>query len=290
MTYSYDFLVEEDIDTVQNVVCGTNDGITLIFPNIDITNRLPKEHVLDVYSRYGVNYDSFTIYNNVKAFIAQICADMSAEEVYIGNFTTLDDKLKDLLIEHQITEKTGIQIGMVKVYKPYVKESNILNNFKLRAEEEAKRKALIVLNERIKQENENELLKKKGVNDLEAAKNAARIARELDDKNGELSRQSIELKMKTDAANNAASITQINANAKALQMKIEGDAHAFITKQMGDALTPAFVEMKRHEASMNNAKMIIGDQIPKNGWLNMGNSQDSDAAVKASCVHGSCDV
>ena len=282
LTYSHDFLVEEDIDTVRDVVCGTNDGITLIFPSIDITNRLPAEHVLSVFSRYGQEYDQFTIYKNVNAFIGQICAEMSAEEVYIKNFTDIDDKLKDLLIKHHENEKTGIEIKMVKVYKPYAKDSDIIEKFKQRAEHEANRKALIVKNEEQKQFNTNELLKKKGLDDLAKQENAARISRELDNKNGELERQSIELQMKTQLANNEAAITQIEANAKAMKLKTEGDAQAFIVKQMGDALTPAYVELKRHEASMNNAKMIIGDQIPSNGWLNMGSEKNPDDATKIS--------
>lgn len=285
LTYAYDFLVEEDIDTVRNVVCGTNDGITLIFPSIDITNRLPAEHVASIFSRYGIDYDSFTIYKNVNAFIGQICAGMSAEEVYIKNFTDIDDKLKDLLIKHHETEKTGIEIKMVKVYKPYAKDSDIIQKFKQRAEHEANRKALIVKNEEQKQFNTNELLKKKGLDDLAKQENAARISRELDNKNGEAERQTIELQMETQLANNKAAITQIEANAKAMKLKTEGDAQAFTIKQIGDALTPEYVKMKLGEASMNNAKMIIGNEIPDNGWINMGSTVDSKTTAKISSEH-----
>ena len=160
------------------------------------------------------------------------------------------------------------------MYKPYAKDSDIIEKFKQRAEHEANRKALIVKNGELKQHNTNELLKMKGLDDLKKQDNAARIARELDSKNGELERQAIELQMETQLANNKAAITQIEANAKAMKLKTEGDAQAFTIKQIGDALTPAYVEMKRNEASLNNAKMIIGDQIPNNGWLNMGSEKD----------------
>jgi hypothetical protein len=282
LTSSYDIYVEEDIDTVPNVNCGTSDGVTLVFRRIDITNRLPPKHVSKVFSRYGKDYDKFTIYNNVNAFMQQICAEMTAEEVYIKNFTDIDDKLKELMVNHHQSEDTGIEIKMVKVYKPDGVGTDILNKFKQRAEHEAKRQALVVENEVQKQKNANELLLRKGEDEVTKQENAARLARELDNKNAELKRQNVDLRIKTEKANNDATISQIDANAKALRVKIEGDARAFVIKQMGDALTPSYVELKKAEASLNNAKMIIDGESIKNGWVNMG----PDSSMSKSGING----
>ena len=76
-------LVEEQVDSVQMVECGTKDGITLVFPRIDVHNILPRGKAREMFLRFGHDYDQLTIFKNVKFFTGQICATMTAEEVFL---------------------------------------------------------------------------------------------------------------------------------------------------------------------------------------------------------------
>jgi hypothetical protein len=177
-TSADDILVEEQEDIVQKVECGTKDGITLIFPKIAVHNKLPKEKVHATFKRYGADYDQLTIFKNVKFFVGQICADLTAEEVYLTKYNSLDEKLQNELKTYQEEMDTGIKILKVKFYKPVAKDSQILNQFQRRAEGEAERQALLAEQEKIKQENANALSEAKGKEEIESAKNKARLERE----------------------------------------------------------------------------------------------------------------
>lgn len=177
-TSADDILVEEQQDIVPNVECGTKDGITLIFPQIAVHNQLPKEKVHATFKRYGAEYDQLTIFKNVRFFVGQICADLTAEEVYLTKYNSLDEKLQNELILYQEKMETGIEILKVKFYKPLAKDSQILKQFQRRAEGEAERQALLAEQEKILQQNENALSEARGREAIETAKNTARLERE----------------------------------------------------------------------------------------------------------------
>ena len=179
LTSSWDMLVEEQVDSVQMVECGTKDGITLVFPRIDVHNILPRSKAREMFLRFGHDYDQLTIFKNVKFFTGQICATMTAEEVFLTQFNQLDEQLQELLVKYQTEKVTGIDITKVKFYKPQARNSNILIEFQKRAESEAERQALVAANERIAQENANMIKAAKGQNDLVTAKELAVLQRDL---------------------------------------------------------------------------------------------------------------
>ena len=116
------------------------------------------------------HHDQLTIFKNVKFFTGQICATMTAEEVFLTQFNQLDEQLQELLVKYQTEKVTGIDITKVKFYKPQARNSNILIEFQKRAESEAERQALVAASERIAQENANMIKAAKGQNDLVTAK------------------------------------------------------------------------------------------------------------------------
>ena len=246
ITSADDILVEEQEDIVLKVECGTKDGITLIFPKIAVHNKLPKEKVHATFKRYGANYDQLTIFKNVKFFVGQICADLTAEEVYLTKYNSLDDKLQNELKTYQEKMDTGIKILKVKFYKPVAKDSQILNQFQRRAEGEAERQALLAEQEKIKQENANALSEAKGKEEIESAKNKARLERE-ERKSESEARKS---KIKTDAeAENI--LTLKRAEAEGVKILAEANQQKF---------TPAYLENQAINAMRNNT--IYSAKLP----------------------------
>lgn len=164
---------QEQVDSVKNVQCGTVDGIQLVFPQIDVHNILPADNAYGVYMRAGKDYDQLWIFKLVQFFVGQQCAIRTAENISLTGFNDLDEGLTADLTEYQVDKETGLFILKAKYHKPTALNSNILDEFKKRAEAKAKRKALVVEEDTIKQQNNNALKVAKGKNDLEAAKAAA---------------------------------------------------------------------------------------------------------------------
>lgn len=226
-TRADDILVEEQQDTVPDVQCGTRDGITLIFPRIAVHNKLPKEKVHATFKRYGPDYDQLTIFKNVRFFVGQICADLTAEEGYLTKYNSLDEKLQNELIQYQKKMDTGIEILKVKFYKPLAKDSQILKQFQRRAEGEAERQALLAEQEKILQENQNALSEARGREAIETAKNTARLERE-----------------KAEAEAKAHNILTLK-RAEAEGVKILAEANQL-------KYTPAYLENQAIDAMRNN--------------------------------------
>jgi len=264
---SYDLLVEEQLDTVMNVECGTKDGITLKFPKIDVHNLLPWEKAREMFLRYGPDYDQLTIFKNVKFFVGQICGDLTAEEVYLTKYNGLDEQLQELLRGYQDEKDTGISITKVKFYKPSAKGSTILSEFQRRAEGEAERKALVAQEKKIEQSNKNKLSEAEGTNALVTAENRARLERELDSMRSEAAKQLIEMEMKTAAATGAAEVQRIKADAEADNIrklaKARADGSFMEAKANKELLTPEYLSKVQAESLSKNAKLIIGNEIPK---------------------------
>lgn len=165
---------EEQVDSVKNVECGTVDGIQLVFPQIDVHNILPIDKAHSVYMRAGKDYDQLWIFKLVQFFVGQQCATRTAEELYLTGFNDLDEGLTNDLTKYQEDKGTGLVILKTKYHKPTARNSNILDEFKKRAEAKAQRKALVVEEDTIKQQNANALKVAQGKNDLEAAAAAAK--------------------------------------------------------------------------------------------------------------------
>ena len=125
--------------------CGTNDGVRFQ-GKVQVTNRLPVDHVLSAYQQFGENPDRQNVYDMGEYFMQSICANMTAREFYVDKFDILDDLLEERLVEGQnaihaadgtlVRPATGIQIieGKVKVFKPKPVNSDIDELIKKEAE------------------------------------------------------------------------------------------------------------------------------------------------------------
>ena len=270
-TTCYDIYAQEQIDTV-TVTVGSSDGIKFKFI-IEVSNKLPKEYVENIFERYGVDYDKLTIFKWVEFYMGQMCSQMTAEEIYMTQYSTLDDRLKEKLIQVQIDENTGIIVIKVKMVKPECISSSFCEDTKRRAESAAKEAALKADQKRIEAKKENELAILKGEQDRQTQQRKGELQRNLLSIEAKKKEQIIKLQMETDKAKNEANLTMIKSEAKASATIKEAEAEAAAmeikAKAEKERLTPAFLSWhwaKSFFESPNN-KMYFGEKIPSMSFL-----------------------
>ena len=125
--------VKPQVDTVPSIECSTKEGIQITFPKILVYNQLPEEHVIDVITEYGFDYDVLLVRAQVVQRLLEHCNDMSLEDIR-SSFSALNDAIKDGLQAHQAHRATGLSITDVIVHKPLFPPS-IQANFNRKAEE-----------------------------------------------------------------------------------------------------------------------------------------------------------
>ncbi len=263
--------VRPQIDVITNIPCGTADGLSIRFPRVAVYNQLKEEHALDVIKRFGENYDHYLITEPVIQAVAELCTEKTARELYIDEFSGLNEYLKKQLVQEQMDHDTHLIINRVVISKPELPES-IQSNY----ESLVKQKSLL----EVAVEQQALELKKKETERLSQTKQAEtqRQIAEIESKqqlameNGQAEQQKIkisvrmhELREKADAVAYAA---RQEAEANAYHLQKEGVAKAEITRREAEVnatlLTPAYIEKLRVESfwRSSNTKYYFGNQIP----------------------------
>ncbi len=122
--------VRPQIDIIENIPCGTKDGLTITFPRVAVYNQLREKDVMNIVSNFGENYDHYLITEPTIQAITELCTTMTAQEVYIDNFPTINDYLYHHLIEEQEKSESNLRINKVVVSKPELPE-NIRRNYEV---------------------------------------------------------------------------------------------------------------------------------------------------------------
>ena len=112
--------VEEQVDSVKNVKCGTIDGVELEFPEIDVHNRLPAEYARNAYLRAGEDYDKLWVFRQIQFFVGQKCTELTAEQVYLTNFNDFDEYLTNELRKYQKEKETDEMLLIIKVFENHL--------------------------------------------------------------------------------------------------------------------------------------------------------------------------
>ena len=142
-------------DEVHDVPCGTNDGVHVVIRKIEVGNQLDHKHVLKVISQYGPDYDKYLVTDLVKAQITIICSKMSAQQVAIDNFDTIDDQLVKFIQDENDNKETGLKIHFVRLTRPELPKS-LNDNYLALAQEKTLKKVLEEKKQRIRTEKESE--------------------------------------------------------------------------------------------------------------------------------------
>jgi regulator of protease activity HflC (stomatin/prohibitin superfamily) len=98
-----------------NVKCISKEGIYLMIPQIEIANKIKKEHVIDIIKNSGIDYDKKLVDSPISQFIRELCAERTIDEIVITDFHLLDNLLKTE-IQRQVDEiDSGITIDYVRI-------------------------------------------------------------------------------------------------------------------------------------------------------------------------------
>jgi len=255
-TSCYNLRTDEQVDSVTNLQCDTIDAATLIFPRVDVHNKLPFERVLSVYKEYGRDYDIILINKLISKIMIKICANTTVEKLYLWDFNDVDDKLTDELQLYNDKKMTGLNILMALFReKPHEKgEGKIITSFKKRAETKAKKEALKEEEATIQQQTKNQHLVIDGQNKVKAA-NAEAEQRVI------TAALTAELLRKQQAAESARITGQIS-NVQALELA-ENKAK-MVVKAANAKLEQMELEAK------GNKKLLTKEYLEKERDANLG--------------------
>lgn len=232
-------------DSVSTVECGTNDGLKLIFDNVEVGNILGTTHVISTISRFGQLYDKHLVTDLVRHQINVICSKKSAHQIAIEEFDQLDDLMKEFIQSENDRQDSGLLINFVRLTKPKLPPS-IEKNYLALAEERTMKKVLEEKKERIRTEKESEMLVAQKDNEIRIQNSA---------KHNEIMIDNMKAKQKEQHIQNEMIIEAARANAE----KIILEANA-LQSMYG---IPGYVEIKKAEAIAPNQKIYYGDKLPE---------------------------
>lgn len=245
ITTAISVYVRPQVDSVENVKCGTKDGTLILFPNIEVGNTLPESHAHKVIKEYGAVYDQFLVFKQVQYITNALCSEYTSHEIAIEKFNQFDDLVKDDLETIQKELGTGLLIDFVRIAKPSLPKA-LDDAYQRQAAERALKKAKEEEFLRIQQEN---------LNEQEKARGAANVKLLESQKQNEIL---IEKKRAEATQNEIANDMMIKtAKAKADAKKEEAMANK-------ELLTKEYLELKKYEALLHNSKLILTNDLPNN--------------------------
>jgi len=245
-------------DEVLDVPCGTNDGVQVIIRKIEVGNQLDKQHVLKVVSQYGPDYDRYLVTDIVKAQITVICSKMSAQQVAIDNFDTIDDLLVKFIQDENDKKESGLKIHFVRLTRPELPKA-LNDNYLALAQEKTLKKVLEEKKARIRTEKESELIIAEKDNEIKFRNN------EMQNK---ILVQNMLAKQEEQKINSAIIIEAAKANAEKIMLEAKA-----LSTMYG---IPGYIDVKRAEFLSLNQKIFFGEKIPSVliGSQIMANNED----------------
>ena len=272
------------VDVLTNIECGTSDGLRINFPKVTIYNMLSKESAWDIISRFGEAYDEYLVVHPAIQAINELCAEMTAQNLYIDQYTTINEKLTVQLKAFQEEQNSNLQITQVTVSKPAL-PNDIQRNYQqivsektriIAVQEEHKRQ---IKEEEAKQERKRvEEENRKVISLLEYDKKISEAEKNAELSKIEVDKESYKRMTQADAEAYARNLTSL-AESDAVRLKGEAEATSILAKGKAEAevkqelgkvneilLSDNYVRLKYAEAfkESNHMKIIfMGDKIPE---------------------------
>ena len=233
-------------DTINNVPCGTNDGLMLNFEYIEVGNQLPRNYSIDVITRYGSEYDEYLVKDLIKHQINVICSKKSAHQIAIEQFEILDDELKEFIQSENDRQVTGLEINFVRLSKPRLPKS-IEENYLALASERTKLKVEHERTKRLEAEKASEML---------VLQNDNAMKLETAAKQNEIMINNMKAKQTEQYINNEMIIAAAKANAEKIMLEANALASMYAI--------PGYTDIEKVKAIANNEKIYYGEKLPIN--------------------------
>ncbi|XP_015588269.1 erlin-2-B [Cephus cinctus] len=235
-------------DEVKNVPCGTSGGVMIYFDRIEVVNILDANSVYNMVKNFTADYDRTLIFNKVHHELNQFCSVHTLHEVYIDLFDQIDENLKTALQKDLNELAPGLNIQAVRVTKPKIPET-IRKNYELMEAE--KTKLLISVQHQKVVEKDAETDRKKAIIEAEKEAQVAQIQynQKIMEKESLQRMAAIEDEM-------SLARQKSHAEGEYYQLKKQAEANkALFSKE--------YIELKKYESLMQNAKVYYGQDIPK---------------------------
>lgn len=235
-------------DAVKDVPCGTSGGVMIEFGLIEVVNQLPLQFVHSTVKNFTEHYEKPLIVDQIHALVNQFCSMHTLEQVYITEFSKIDDFLKQGLQQHIADLSPGLIIRAVRVTKPKVPEHIESNYIELEVQKTAQAvegARQIVAVRRAETEARVAQIQSKALIAAEEAKQKISAIQ--------------------DATKKASDMAVADAEYYAMKRKSEG--YALL-------LTKEYLELERYKSAMANAKLhYFGPDVPAYlGALTNGNN------------------
>jgi erlin len=240
--------IRPQVDYIENVECGTKDGLKVVFPEIAVFNQLQDTYVLETLRKYTTGYDNFLIKEPIRQKVVELCTTMDLQDLYIDRFPEINDMLHEFLKSYQEKLSTNLIINKISVSKPSI-PTNIQNNYNRIVEERTKLRA--------ENETQNTRLKKKETERMESEAHASM----------ERSLAQINNMKRIDNEESEARLNRIRTEAEAKHLEIRTEAEAKTIKILAEAEearhTEAYMRLRYYETVIANTTMVYyGDKLP----------------------------
>jgi regulator of protease activity HflC (stomatin/prohibitin superfamily) len=246
----------QDNDYVNNVKCISKEGIYLMIPQIEIANKIKKEHVIDIIKNYGIDYDKKLVVRPIAQFIRELCAERTIDEIVITDFHLLDNLLKTE-IQRQVDEiDSGITIDYVRITS--VDFPDDIRNLRLEKEKEKNNKGIqeeAMKTEQVKKNKEAMVAKLD--NEIKIENSRVENERLLQNANADRQRKTVE---------NMIIIETTQTNVQKIRLEAEANAHKMEIEAKGLRMLfdiPEYANVKKMESIADNTNVIYyNDKLP----------------------------
>ncbi len=114
--------------TVTEISCITVEEIKIIFPAMTVHYQVNEENVFELVKHQGFDFVKPLIKKPLRQRVADLCSTMTAESVYLGQFSILQQYISDYLAEVQVDKESGLLVIGVDINRPHVPDE-MLENF-----------------------------------------------------------------------------------------------------------------------------------------------------------------
>lgn len=241
--------IRPQLDEVHMVKCTTKDTQNINFPVIKVWNQLAQEDVIHIVKKKGDNYDDYYINSQIRPHIEEMCSKMILEDIYIEEFSDLNEKILENLIEFQIKEDSKLKITRVTVAKPLIPDEVKKNYEQITIEKTSILAEVERQKRRLKEEETNRMVE-------EQQKLKEKSLAELEN-----------LKMISNAEAQAKK-AQIEYEADAQKKKSEADVQAYEKKSQAEAnaklYTPEYIQVHYQQHVLANTDATyFGKDLPQ---------------------------
>lgn len=248
--------IVQDTDHVENVKCVSKEGVNLNIPDIEIANKINKDHVIDVVKNYGFDYDKKLVVRPLAQYMRELCAERTVDQVEITDFHLLDDLLKTEIQRQVDLINSGIIIDYVRVttvdVPPQIKDKRL----KL-AEEKANKILIEETNKRAEIEKNHQAMMAKRDNDIKMETAKMENERLLKNAEAERQRRNVENAMVLEATQTNVQKIKLEAIANAEKMELEAKGLRMLFE------IPEYANVKKMESIADNTQMVYwGDKLP----------------------------